>query len=205
MTLAYCEERDTEFRQLWHELSESGEWGWLSANQNYVEIPRQVINRLNVYDRVDIDDIQNYTQTQVNNALFQFKTMALRAIDQQAKNFQEWQKMTQEQMDREQNRQSMDLMEAENGQWLMENPLDDGTIRFQQVRNLEWRDMNGVARARQVVDEIHLPQHKLQSYDHGNGWIDTGYEQQNPGKSYQDNNTQQYGQQPWAWATRNYS
>ena len=40
MTLAYCEERDTEFRQLWHELSESGEWGWLSANQNYVEIPR---------------------------------------------------------------------------------------------------------------------------------------------------------------------
>ena len=193
-TMAYCEARDIEFRQLWHELSQN----WLAANQNYLNIPRRVINDLKAYDRVDINDIQNYTQNQVNNALFQFKAMAIRAMAQQAQNFMEWQDMTQKQMDREQNNQAMDLMEDENGQWLMENPLDDGTIRFQQVRNLEWRDKDGVARARQVVDEIHLPQHMMQSNDNGQGWGGTGYDQQHPGKTYQDNNTQQYGQQPWA-------
>ena len=123
----------------------------VGANQNYLNIPRRIVDDLKAYDRVDINDIQNYTQNQVNNALFQFKAMAIRAMAQQAQNFMEWQDMTQKQMDREQNNQAMDLMEDENGQWLMENPLDDGTIRFQQVRNLEWRDKDGVARARQVV------------------------------------------------------
>ena len=155
-------------------------------------------SRLDSYYRIDPDDITNYTMEQVNRALFDFKDMALKAMAQQSLNFQEWQKSTQEAMDREQNRRAMDVMEDEDGHWLIQNPLEDGTIRYQQIRHLQWNDMNGVARARQIVDEINLPQHMMQANDNGMGW-DNGddYYKKGPGMDDELDQTQYHDGRPW--------
>ena len=167
MARAFCVNRDIEFKVLWRELSESGEHSWLGANAWVERIPGDVINRLDSYWRVDPNDIQQYTMAEINRALGDFKEVAIRTMQDQAKNFQEWQAQTMEKMDQQQNRQALDVMEDDDGHWLLENPLDDGTIKFQQVQHLQWRDLNGVARARQFIDEIHLPQHMMQAYDNG--------------------------------------
>ena len=71
-------------------------------------------------------------------------------------------------------------------------------MRYQQIRHLQWNDMNGVARARQVVDEIHLPQHMMQANDNGIGW-DNGddYYKKGPGMDDELDQTQYYDGRPW--------
>ena len=193
VTRGYCVNRELEFKDLWHELSQRGEHTWLAANSYIQRVPTDVISRLDSYYRVDQSDIEQFTMDQINHAVYDLESAALRALEGQAKNFQEWHEQSMQELERTQNNQGMDVMEDNDGHWLMQNPLEDGTIQYTQARNLVWRDLNGVQQSRTIYDQVNMPQHRMQANDNGRGWDNGDNYYQKGGGGYPDDDEKDYG------------
>lgn len=193
-----CDDLDIEFRSLWLELTEmtNGGAGWMQVNQWVVEVPRKVSDRLQNYFRISPDSIQRYQQQfieqfgrdqlQLNQALHQklsqFQNAALGVIQGQANFFKAFAERQSEQIDRLENQINQIEMEVDDeGQFLLQNPLDPGQVRYQVTRNLEYRDLDGVLQQRTITDSINAPQHLL-----GQGYGGYG-----PQDDYDDYNTGQ--------------
>ena len=196
-SIEYCNERAIEFKELWLELTHMTDGGqeWMRTNTWIVDVPRNVSNKLSTYFNVSLDSIQRYherfteqmgrQQLQLNEELQrqlgQFQNEAFRVIQGQANFFKAFAQSQAAQIDRLENQLNQVEMEVdEEGQWLIQNPLEDGQIRYQVAREMQWRDLNGNIRARQVVDAVHMPQHLV-----GGGY---GY---GPQDDYDDYNTGQ--------------
>ena len=152
-SIEYCNARDTEFRELWLELTSmtGGGLAWMSSNQWIVEVPSNVSNRLRTFFNVSLDSIQRYhqqfvqqmgkQQNALNEALYQqlqqFRGEAFRVIQGQADFFKAFAESQAAQIDRLENQLGQVEMEVdEEGQWLIQNPLENGQIRYQVARNM---------------------------------------------------------------------
>ena len=107
VTRAYCVNRELEFKDLWYELSQSGEHTWLAANSYIQRVPTDVISRLDSYYRVDQSDIEQFTMDQINHAVYDLENAALRALAGQAKDFKAWHEQSMQELERTQNNQGM--------------------------------------------------------------------------------------------------
>jgi len=148
----YCFNRANEFKLLWYQLGDLGERQWMTINQWIVNVPNEVLNRLDSYNQGNYEQVMNWNFNQINQQLIQLYRRD--AGIKEAPSTESFKKMDENQKDRLRNQDVMMEVDDQNaGRWLIPSSNDPDRIHLQRVSQVG-RNVGGVQMVQQTIHEF---------------------------------------------------
>ena len=162
----YCLNRANEFKNLWQELGTLGEFQWMAANQFYVNVPIEVLNRLDSFNQGTTTYAMQMTMNQINQQLIQIYRKDNNIMEDPAP--EDFSKMTEKQKNRLRNQTVM--MEVDNnaneGAWLIPTSTDPSHVQFQRITQVG-RQVGGIQMVQRTIQEAQGPRDEIAQVMYG--------------------------------------
>ena len=170
----YCFNRANEFKLLWYQLGDLGERQWMTINQWIVNVPNEVLNRLDSYNQGNYEQVMNWNFNQINQQLIQLYRRD--AGIKEAPSTESFKKMDENQKDRLRNQDVMMEVDDQNaGRWLIPSSNDPDRIHLQRVSQVG-RNVGGVQMVQRTIHEFQGHRDDIQQVISGSDpYGDQGY------------------------------